>query len=79
MVTMPVPVPERQGCNAPGIRSRIRNAGTGVTSGSFAGGPTQPVSVNGANYLLSITSAGGDGNDVVDVYRNTVGTIRLIR
>jgi hypothetical protein len=43
----------------------ISNTSTAPISGSFAGGATQVVPINGTNYSVSVNTHGGGGNAVV--------------
>ena len=51
----------------------ISNVSAGVTSGSFAGGSSQSVTVGGTNYLVRIqTNGGASGKDVVVTMRKSI-------
>ena len=54
----------------------ISNSSAGVTSGGFAKLAT--LNLNGTNYVTSITTSGGDGNDVVIMTRMSTPGTRVI-
>jgi hypothetical protein len=56
----------------------INNTSSGTTSGQFAGGSRQVVTMNGTGYVIQVSTTLGDGNDVVLTSRVQTRGTRLV-